>query len=84
MKDNKFISGIKHFLFMVFGRLLPDALWADKLYLKIFYKHKQGETLSFCNPVTFNAKTQWLKLYDRKNDPGRGTAEDRYFLYGEL
>ena len=67
MKDNKFISGIKHFLFMVFGRLLPDALWADKLYLKIFYKHKQGETLSFCNPVTFNAKTQWLKLYDRKD-----------------
>lgn len=67
MNVNKFVSSIKHSMFTYFGRLLPDALWADKVYLKIFYKHKQGESLNFSNPVTFNAKTQWLKLYDRKD-----------------
>lgn len=67
MKVKRIISEIKHFLFVSFGRILPNALWADKIYLKIFYKHKIGQTLDFNNPVMFNAKIQWLKLYNRKS-----------------
>jgi len=38
----------------------------DALYLKKLYKAKMGRDLDLKNPDTFNAKLQWLKLYDRK------------------
>lgn len=38
----------------------------DKLYLQIMYYCETGKKLNLDNPVTFNEKLQWLKLYDRK------------------
>ena len=40
---------------------IPDAA-----YLKIFYYLVFHKRLNLNNPVTFNEKIQWLKLYDRK------------------
>ncbi|KNZ42032.1 ATP-grasp fold amidoligase family protein [Acetobacterium bakii] len=38
----------------------------DRFYLKLQYRHYFGKELNLDNPVTFNEKLQWLKLYDRK------------------
>lgn len=40
---------------------------SDERYLKLMYKVKKGKRLNLKNPITFNEKLQWLKLYDRKN-----------------
>ena len=37
----------------------------DELYLKILFRAKKGTDLNLSNPITFNEKLQWLKLYDR-------------------
>lgn len=39
----------------------------DKLYLKILYKCRVGKKINLKEPITFNEKLQWLKLYDRKD-----------------
>lgn len=39
----------------------------DKMYLKIKYKRIMKKKLNLKNPITFNEKLQWLKLYDRKS-----------------
>lgn len=46
----------------LFGRLLPD-----ELYLKMMYQVKLGRKLNFKEPLYFNEKLNWLKLYDRKD-----------------
>lgn len=38
----------------------------DEAYLKLTYRVNFGEKLDLNNPVTFNQKLQWLKLYDRQ------------------
>ncbi|MDY2627197.1 MAG: ATP-grasp fold amidoligase family protein [Lachnospiraceae bacterium] len=38
----------------------------DKLYLIMRYRSRFGRKPDLQNPVTFNEKIQWLKLYDRK------------------
>ena len=42
-----------------FGRLIPDKVW-----LKLMYRYKFGKRLNLQNPISFNEKIQWLKLYD--------------------
>lgn len=37
----------------------------DKTYLKLVYWGETKQKLDLDNPVTFNEKIQWLKLYDR-------------------
>ena len=37
-----------------------------KTYLAKLFKLKLGYDCNFDDPVTFNEKLQWLKLYDRK------------------
>lgn len=37
----------------------------DKMYLQNFFAHCMGYYMDFDNPITFNEKLQWLKLYDR-------------------
>lgn len=37
----------------------------DEQYLKIAYSLRFGKTLNLDAPMTFNEKTQWLKLYNR-------------------
>lgn len=39
---------------------------SDFVYLKILWRRKKGYALNLKNPLTFNEKIQWLKLYDRK------------------
>lgn len=39
--------------------------WPDDKYLQRKYKAITGKGLSLHNPITFNEKIQWLKLYDR-------------------
>jgi len=41
-------------------------LLPDKLYLELMFYHRMKKTLNLKNPVSFNEKIQWLKLYDRK------------------
>ena len=37
----------------------------DKKYLEYMYRKKMGKDLNLENPIEFNEKLQWLKLYDR-------------------
>lgn len=48
----------------------------DKLFLRINYRIKKGKKLNLKNPVSFNEKIQWLKLYDRK--PQYTSMVDKY------
>lgn len=43
-----------------------SVLWPDVFYLKVVYWLKMGKKLNLKNPMSFNEKLQWLKLYDRK------------------
>lgn len=40
---------------------------SDESYLKKMYKLKYGGKLDLDNPITFNEKIQWLKLYNKEN-----------------
>ena len=54
-------------------RILPDKLYLQLMYFKHFHK-----LINFKNPVTFNEKLQWLKIYDRK--PEYTTMVDKYLV----
>ena len=43
------------------GRIIPD-----KTYLEIKYKNAFGKKIRWKNPLTYNEKLQWLKLFDRR------------------
>lgn len=58
-------------LFRFVSRILPD-----KAFLSLKYRLKFGEPMPWKNPVTFNQKIQWLKLYDRK--PEYSLMVDKY------
>ena len=45
-----------------FEKYIPDTF-----YLKMLYKVRIGKKLNLKNPITFDEKLQWLKLYDRKD-----------------
>lgn len=51
-------------------------LMTDRFYLKVLWKMLMGYELNLENPVTFNEKLQWLKLYDR--NPLYTTLVDKY------
>lgn len=61
---------------MALGRVLPDTIPADRLYLKILYRNRMHKLLNLDNPQTYNEKLQWLKLYDR--NPLYTTLVDKY------
>lgn len=51
--------------------------WMDDVqYLKKEFKLRMGKSLNLENPITFNEKLQWLKLYDHK--PIYTTMVDKY------
>lgn len=39
----------------------------DKTLIRLMFKARMGCNIDLDNPITFNEKLQWLKLYDRKN-----------------
>ena len=41
------------------------VLLSDKLYLQLMFRIKMGAQLHLNNPISFNEKIQWLKLYNR-------------------
>lgn len=43
-----------------------SLLLPDKLYLLLQFRRKLGYWMDFNNPVTYNEKLQWLKLYYRE------------------
>ena len=49
---------------------------SDKLFLKLVYRSKFGRKLNLDNPVLFNEKLQWLKLYNR--NPKFTSMVDKY------
>ena len=63
-------------LFMTLGHRELFNWMDDKTYLKIAYRIKMGKKLDLDNPVTFNEKLQWLKLYNRR--PEYTTMVDKY------
>lgn len=58
---------IKNFI----KNLLPDII-----YLKLLFRRRMGKKLNLKNPITFNEKLQWLKLYDR--NPEYTKMVDKY------
>ena len=65
--DHLFSKDIFHWLinycFRVFRKY---GLVSDKIFLKNQYRCQMGEKLDLKNPISFNQKLQWLKLYDRQ------------------
>ncbi len=49
----------------LYYRKLSDAEMAKEI--KILYKRTMGKELNLDNPVSFNEKIQWLKVYDNKS-----------------
>ena len=58
-------------LFSIVSRLIPDLI-----YLKLEYYYRTGQKLNLDNPVLFNEKIQWLKLYNRH--PEYSKMADKY------
>lgn len=52
---------------VMFGlKFLPD-----EIYIKLFYFAVTGKHLNLQNPVTFEDKQQWLKLFDKHEEYGK-------------
>lgn len=58
------------------GKILPDTIAADELYLKLLFRNRMGKKLNLKNPETFSEKLQWMKLYDR--NPQYTMMVDKY------
>ena len=48
----------------------------DKMYLEIIFRCEMDKKLDLRNPVTYNEKLQWIKLYD--HNPLYNTLVDKY------
>ena len=64
---NKLVRDIKtpkNYIIYLLGRKIAYII-PDKLFVKLMYRLKTGRVLNIKNPITFDDKMQWLKLYDR-------------------
>ena len=50
----------------------------DKTFLERKFRAQMGKELNLLNPITFNEKLQWLKLYDRR--PEYTMLVDKYLV----
>lgn len=50
----------------------------DEYYLKLLYRMHIGRKLNLSNPITFNEKLQWLKLYNHR--PEYTKMVDKYLV----
>lgn len=55
---------------------------SDEKYIRRMYKKRFGEELNLCNPVSFGAKLQWLKLFYR--DPQIVRCSDKFEIRGYM
>lgn len=62
----KIVKGFKNpkTVISIIWQACSRLIISDKLYLKVYYYLHTGEKLHLNNPVTFNEKTQWLKLHN--------------------
>ena len=61
MKKSKFT--LRHMVEWLLCKRVSQIL-PDRLYLKLKYWSIMGKKLNLSNPITYNEKLQWLKLYD--------------------
>lgn len=59
-------KGLRRFINL--GKAATLRILPDKFFINYIYQKKIGKKLDLKNPVTFNEKVQWLKLYDRNPD----------------
>jgi len=62
---------IKNSLFILIKKLSDKGylkFLSDRVYLKLLFWLRFNKRLDLNNPLTFNEKIQWLKLYDRKDE----------------
>lgn len=64
---------IKKILSRNIRHFLMDHLYflPDRLYLQLFYFAACGRFINFKNPIGFNEKQQWLKIYDQHPEYGQ-------------
>ena len=65
-------------LFFPIYRRLPWLIPNDELYLRIYYRLSLRKKLNLDNPLEYNEKLQWLKLYDRR--PEYVQMVDKYLV----
>jgi len=73
-KISNFIDHPRAIILGQFEKIAPIV--PDRLYLRIKYYLRMGKRLHLRNPVTYNEKIQWLKLYGRR--PIDTTLSDKY------
>jgi hypothetical protein len=66
MEIRKVLKDPKYYSILALGKVLPNTISADVVYLKILYRNRMGKKLNLDNPKTYNEKLQWLKLYNRR------------------
>ena len=75
----KYHKNPRMFFFALANKILvffSNRIHNDETYLKFYYRLRTGKKLNLSNPKTFNEKTQWIKLYDRK--PVYTSMVDKY------
>ena len=67
-ETNRIIKAIKHpeWAFGVVLRRCFASIMNDETFIKLEFFSGMGRFPNLKNPVTYNEKLQWLKLYDRK------------------
>lgn len=68
--DNKYLKAILNpsYLFQGVIKKLSKYIKNDKTYLSLRYFACFGKKMNWKNPITYNEKQQWLKLYDRRTE----------------
>ena len=76
MKVKECLKKYKLYFIYALGRIFPNKIEYDKIYLKMIYKVGLGKKLNLEKPKRYNEKIQWLKLYNR--NPKYTKLVDKY------
>ena len=66
----------QYYFILFLGRIFPNSIFWDKIYLKMLYRNRMGKKLNLKNPKTYNEKLNWLKIYNR--NPEYSKMVDKY------
>lgn len=83
MKIKDFICDPIKYCYFLSARFIGDNEQREINYLKRMFKHRVKEELDFDNPVSFNQKIQWLKLYNRNPEYTKLVDKYDFKLYVE-
>ena len=62
------VKKVIHHPELIFKKIMASRLLPDRIVLKCYYRYKTGKKLNLKNPVLYNEKLQWIKLYDRHSE----------------